>query len=271
MAESLPGENLNDDLISGLDAGDLRSGFYEGGFKTWECAIDLAGFLQQTLSLNEDEDWHIIELGAGSAIPSLGIFAKILKRKVNGNEKFLFTFCDYNEDVLRLATLPNMLLTWWEMGGKSEKDKKMGSQCREAEMEDIDQTLTKKFTEDCRERGIFFDFVSGAWGGKIVDLIELPSIEEMPGTRKGHLVIIASETIYDPSSLAAFAETVMGLLRKANGDKRAFLATKKVYFGVGGGMEDFIQEIYRRGGAVNQVLDNTEAGVGRVIIEVLLS
>lgn len=32
----------NEELISGLEQGDIKPNFYEGGFKTWECALDLA-------------------------------------------------------------------------------------------------------------------------------------------------------------------------------------------------------------------------------------
>ena len=35
----------NDEVIDQLDKSDLRSGVYEGGFKTWECALDLASLL----------------------------------------------------------------------------------------------------------------------------------------------------------------------------------------------------------------------------------
>lgn len=36
--------NDNDKLISGLEKGDITPAVYEGGFKSWECAIDLARF-----------------------------------------------------------------------------------------------------------------------------------------------------------------------------------------------------------------------------------
>lgn len=41
MAEDNQGHD-NEELISGLEKGDLKPNFYEGGFKTWECALDLA-------------------------------------------------------------------------------------------------------------------------------------------------------------------------------------------------------------------------------------
>ena len=40
----------NDTLLSGLETGDLTKDVYEGGFKTWECSIDLA-----TLLINEPQ------------------------------------------------------------------------------------------------------------------------------------------------------------------------------------------------------------------------
>ena len=35
----------NDDVIDQLDKSDIRTGVYEGGFKTWECSLDLASLL----------------------------------------------------------------------------------------------------------------------------------------------------------------------------------------------------------------------------------
>lgn len=37
--------SASDQVVENLDKSDLRSGIYEGGFKTWECSIDLASFL----------------------------------------------------------------------------------------------------------------------------------------------------------------------------------------------------------------------------------
>lgn len=37
--------SVSDQVVENLDKSDLRSGIYEGGFKTWECSIDLASLL----------------------------------------------------------------------------------------------------------------------------------------------------------------------------------------------------------------------------------
>ena len=57
----------NAELIAGLEEGDLKPNFYEGGFKTWECALDLAkvatGDSTIVDSLNDAQaDVHIIEV-----------------------------------------------------------------------------------------------------------------------------------------------------------------------------------------------------------------
>jgi protein-histidine N-methyltransferase len=65
----------HEELIAGLEEGDLKPNFYEGGFKTWECALDLAklvcsrdevdalGLCGRDGSDDDDgEDAHVIEV-----------------------------------------------------------------------------------------------------------------------------------------------------------------------------------------------------------------
>lgn len=65
MAEDSAGYD-NEALIAGLEEGDLKPHFYEGGFKTWECALDLAKLVtaQEMMSVADDVsmDLHIIEV-----------------------------------------------------------------------------------------------------------------------------------------------------------------------------------------------------------------
>lgn len=35
----------NDSIIDQIEKSDIRAGVYEGGFKTWECSLDLASLL----------------------------------------------------------------------------------------------------------------------------------------------------------------------------------------------------------------------------------
>ena len=67
MAEEEHGEYAS--FLTGND--DIKEGEYEGGFKTWECASDLARLLISMREVNDtdegSEDWlsydNIIEVG----------------------------------------------------------------------------------------------------------------------------------------------------------------------------------------------------------------
>jgi protein-histidine N-methyltransferase len=272
MAESTLEGNGNDDLISGLDTGDLSSGLYEGGFKTWECAIDLAAFVANHVALTKGQDLWVIELGAGSGVPSLAILRHAWCRTRLGNERIKFTLCDYNEEVLKLVTTPNLLLSWWDFcvnrGGTGIRKGSFG----EADLDDINEDMAQRFIEDCKSNGVSFDFVSGGWGQSFVDLVGNSSMSEaglIPGQHK--LIILASETIYSPASLTTFVNTLVDLLRALKSDGTAFVAAKRIYFGVGGGVPEFVQEIRKVGGSVKEVINVTDCGVGRVILEISIT
>jgi protein-histidine N-methyltransferase len=61
MAED-SADHENEELISGLEKGDIKPNFYEGGFKTWECALDLARLVLSEDLSHQDADQHIIEV-----------------------------------------------------------------------------------------------------------------------------------------------------------------------------------------------------------------
>ena len=272
MAESTLEENGNDDLISGLDTGDLTSGYYEGGFKTWECAIDLAAFVADNITLTEDRDWHVIELGAGSGVPSLALLRKVFSTTRLGNKSVKFTFCDYNEEVLKLVTMPNVLLSWWELCARRAGIGMQDNPSGEADLDDINENMTQKFRTDCKGKGVSFNFVSGAWGSSFVDQIGSSYTSEVAVlTTQRRVIILASETIYSPASLTAFVKTVADLLRPMKSEGTAYIAAKRIYFGVGGGVPEFEQEMRKVGGSVKQVINITDGGVGRVILEVSLT
>jgi protein-histidine N-methyltransferase len=273
MAEATLEENGTGDLISGLNTGDLSAGVYEGGFKTWECAVDLAGFVANHVTFTKDEHWEVVELGAGSAIPSLALLREAFSRTRLGNETVKFTYCDYNEEVLQLVTMPNILLSWWDVCRNSGRTGIQKDRPREGDLEDVNEDMVQMFLNDCKSRGISFNFISGAWGSSFVHLIEgsLRSETDVPTTCQHNLVIMASETIYCPSSVPAFVRTVMDLLRATRGRATAFIAAKRLYFGVGGGVTEFVQEMRSVGGSVREVINITDNGVGRVILEVSLA
>lgn len=66
----------------GLSIDDITPDVYEGGFKTWECAVDLAAYLSGSLSKGwglDGREVQVVEVGAGTALPSLVFFNFFLK------------------------------------------------------------------------------------------------------------------------------------------------------------------------------------------------
>lgn len=167
-----------------------------------------------------------------------------------------FTLSDYNIDVLRLVTIPNLLLSWayltilettgvpWNM---------------ESDL-DITSDLLESFVRDLQKRRIAVDGISGAWGRPFADAVGSICKPE-------RRLVLASETIYSPASLASFTEVAMASLEGAQ-EATALVAAKRVYFGVGGGVDEFLSELEGRGGRATQVAEETTAGVSRVILEV---
>lgn len=202
------------------------------------------------------------------------MFAQLLSASTE-QQKTHFTFADYNAVVLRLVTLPNLLLTW-----NQHREKQSAStdapypeqqEQEEEEEEELDVTpeLLEEFQQDLAKRGITIDFVSGAWSPAFVDLAFSHSPSENHRT-----LILASETIYSPLSLGAFTETLLDLLRGSGtteSKSKALIAAKKVYFGVGGGVDEFLAALRNISGDemnVKELVDVKSEGVGRVVLEV---
>ena len=67
MAEDSSEQDSNEELIAGLEEGDLKPNVYEGGFKTWECALDLGRLvasedLMGFFETDDDLERHVIEV-----------------------------------------------------------------------------------------------------------------------------------------------------------------------------------------------------------------
>lgn len=78
---------------------DIIKNIYEGGFKIWECTIDLLEYLEEKYSNLIFESKSVMDLGCGQGI--LGILA--LKNKAN-----FVIFQDYNLEVLEYCTYINL-------------------------------------------------------------------------------------------------------------------------------------------------------------------
>ena len=172
-----------------------------------------------------------------------------------------FTLADYNEEVLRLVTLPNILLTW-----ASITDDSTTSEISADNVDDLEITpsLIEQFLADIKAKNISLNFLSGPWSLTLADLIPV-SAPDMGS------VILATETIYSSASTVAFVDLLAIILRRVKMAK-AMIAAKRIYFGVGGSVDGF-KEACREKGAVAYEIENhgvsgMQDGVGRVLMEV---
>lgn len=155
---------------------------YEGGFKLWESAIDLADYLHGRPELVRGK--VIAELGAGHALPAMVALRAGATRAV---------VHDYNVEVVRTVCMTNV-------------------------KENVCDATT--------------GFYAGGWWN-LADVIE----EKLD-------LVLAAETVYARSQVVSLARCVVRLLAPGG---VALIAGKQYYFGVGGGMREFEEEVKRAG------------------------
>ncbi|KAI0790550.1 hypothetical protein C8Q75DRAFT_806451 [Abortiporus biennis] len=269
---------------------DLVPGVYEGGLKTWECSLDLVGCLNDIFGNNTLNGKRILEVGCGTAIPSIYILNKIFSLPLSAAETVVH-LQDYNELVFRLVTFPNVVLAWYMSPASAsfreanppdpnddETDSFPSSDPKEQGDLPITPTLKTAFLESLKQYNITLRFCSGSW--------ETFNLKTSGGK---YDIILTSETIYQMDSLPSLVKL---LYHASLGDEedslvkdtqaklsiseteRSYLclvAAKFVYFGVGGGVIDFIQAVEedpkRRKGKVETVWEKKE-GVKRSVMKV---
>jgi len=150
--------------------------------------------------------------------------------------------------------LPNILLTWAKVTRKESWE-------ADGELE-IDSAVIKEFLTTLADHHVRLSFFSGAWSPDFVRIVR----GNMTASQSS-LTIIGAETIYSPAALKSFAETLMDLLETLpDGEKTSLVAAKRVYFGVGGSMEDFCDMVRTKGGVIEQIREESD-GVRRVVVE----
>lgn len=254
---------------------DLIPGVYEGGLKVWECSIDLCRFLANTINelpmmmVDDDDDDNAasssmveqelmivrmalarcigsdgttLELGCGHGLPGCFILRENIRRSVgrqqhvssmddgeDASANSVVVFSDFNDFVLHRATIPNAQLN---VCGMSHDDGVAMDECR------IAQALL--------ERSIF---VGGDWMGlsQLLSRGILSGGSRQQQTRNtmqkvdddDHRLdlILASETTYTSESCEDTAFFMLRHLKVEVGV--GLVATKRFYFGVGGGTDLF--------------------------------
>jgi len=290
---------------------DLVPGVYEGGLKTWECSLDLIKYLHG--SLGNDLDYtkeafpskgeairgkNVLDVGCGTALPSVYLLQEVFHAAPleSHQKKTVIHLQDYNQSVLELVTLPNIILAWYyspssETYRSTLPPLSLADDDRGNEFElELSPELFEAFTTSLTDHRIQLRFFTGSWS----NLAEaLPTIHETKPRQQSQSpfydLVFTSETIYRVESLPS----LMRLLRTATSStssqtfapktpgplydslssssisqrSQCLVAAKLLYFGVGGGVDSFVQEAEQIGGKVQTVWEENE-GLSRRIMRV---
>lgn len=225
---------IHDILVGTSDELDLKKNVYEGGFKLWECSYDLVDTIEQYRADAAGKlDYNCyLELGCGTALPTSHLLSKLLSNEENSSiQKVIIS--DFNVEVLRLVSIPNILISWALTLGPEVLYSFMDPNIPLNQDELIfTPELIEKFKQALQEKNIHLLLIHGSWGPTFCDLVS----PQMPD------IILTSETIYSVDSLPIVLDTLLRLLKN---EKKylALVAAKEYYFGVGGSIIEFLQKL----------------------------
>ena len=213
---------------------DLVSGVYEGGLKVWECSLDLCRYLLQH---NIQPRGMILELGCGHGLPGILCLQQAWQR---GDATTNVYLTDFNEFVIDDVTIPNIVINLGNKNNIPHGEDPMDT----GEGKEPDSKRSEE--EDTRLRQWLSRHValgSGDWNDLSRQLKEStdearPPLSIIDSNSQSDLfdVILAAETTY---SLEAATDTARFLANHLNVGGVAYIATKRYYFGVGGGSDSF--------------------------------
>lgn len=272
---------------------DLVPRVYEGGMKTWECSLDLAGYVSDEGVRGK----RILELGCGTAIPSLAILQKLLNEDPPSpqGDNTVFHLQDYNSSVLEFVALPNVILVWFfSKAGEAYRatiPPPSPKPASKSKLPDVSNITLESVPEEDEEEAEIPEQPPVTHDPHAFNITEPGDLSFTPALRSAFLdslaahhielrffsgpwdgfnpatpydLVLTSETIYQPTSVPSLVR----LLRDASGSSgKCLVAAKMVYFGVGGGIREFEQVLEKGGGSAKCVWEQRE-GVGRSIMQV---
>ena len=278
------------DLVDYLESNGLSKSLV--GKRILEVCVVFYG--QDDPSDIQNLDWKV---GCGTAVPSMYLLYRALCSPT-GSSASLETqihLQDYNSSVLELITLPNLLITWCTPklspvisrcliiyldisaasvsyratltpGNPSERpDPSIPSEIN------ITPELKSAFLSSLSERNISLRFFAGSW--ETFDFTNIPP--------QRYNIVLTSETIYRaenlPSLVTLLRSACLGITpnegeKPTSNPSLCLVAAKAVYFGVGGGVSNFIDAVEGNGsreklGTVETVWE-TKTGVKRNVLSV---
>lgn len=264
---------------------DLVKGVYEGGLKTWECASDLVEYLangsaskrvigSSTFEVSHSAcctrswfelvwcRWAVAQRcrratsSAGCCMSSTLSMSQLrlpacisstsTSRVSPERHQSQGRLADVPCAVLQLITVPNLLLAYAQHVQRHSGAQVTPTTAGEL---NIDAALVASFLSFLERHRIELRLFAGDWA-------------TMPPDAMPYDLVLSSETVYEPTALPS----LVSVLAKATGASGVCLvACKRVYFGVGGGEVEFLQQSKHSGASINTVARSTQ-GVERVIL-----
>jgi hypothetical protein len=218
-----------------LDQTDLVSGVYEGGLKVWECSVDLCRYFQEN---HVAVQGAVLEIGCGHGLPGCWALKQARSRHTSGlveadddQRTTVVVFTDFNEFVLHSVTIPNIILNAITTNEKDSDD---------STTERDSSWLSKHVALG------YGDWISmseqlqdSSARHQPQQLQQQPTI--LPSDGKFDF-IFSAETTYSPVAARDTAFLLFQHLKHGSGV--AYIATKRYYFGVGGGSDCFRQALF---------------------------
>lgn len=261
-----------------LDApSDLVPGVYEGGLKTWECSLDLVNYLDGLSGASPSYFWgkRILEVGCGTGIPSMYVLHRLFSGGSSAGTHIHLQ--DYNASVLELITLPNIILAWY-MSPSSAEYRATATDPAECPPADptvpgelpLTPALKSAFTASLTKHNISLAFSAGPWESLTAHFRSGLGVEHA-----AHDIVLTSETIYRIDALPALIELLHQAQASASpAQPVCLIAAKVMYFGVGGGVSEFMSILESKGmvdkgcaGKAETVWEHS-VGVGRKILRI---
>jgi protein-histidine N-methyltransferase len=199
----------------------------------------------------------------------LFIFGRALAERKNDKAMrtpLFMTVADYNPTVLQLVTLPNFILAWAHASHDDASLKDAFTMEGELELSD---GVKEAFQKALVSADISITWLTGGWSGEFVDLLYASDGTEGSGALVDTL-ILGAETIYSPFALDAFYATIAAILDRERAGRpgcraQALVGAKRLYFGVGGSLDDFVVKAREGGMQVEQLKEEID-GVRRGVV-----
>merc|ERR1712013_630031 len=258
-------EEAQQSISSLIDASDLESGKYEGGLKLWECTLDLLKYIHNnnnnaTLDRSETLDVkgkRVLDLGCGCGV--LGAYTALLGAH-------FVCLQDYNWEVIEEFTIPSVQKTLLAaVGGGGCDDEGSDDEIAEQQtlngLEDDEKPVAdikeSHHDSDVNKLNDKCEFLSGDWSA-MCEYFTNNHTEKFD-------FILSSETIYN---VAYYDKLRVVLNNHMAQEGVALFAAKSQYFGVGGGVCEFVSYLESTGSFCVDIVQRVDDHLQREIVQV---